>query len=179
MEKLRPFIALGVVGVVFVAARMGGFLDEANADGVRARVEAAGAWGYVVYLALFCASQFVQVPGLIFVATAFLLWGPVTGFILAFGGALVALTAGFWFFRAIGGRAARHIEWPLVKRMLARLDARPVASVALLRLITLLAPPVTYALALSDVRFRDYLLGTLLGLLPPVLAAAFLFDVIV
>ena len=178
LEKARPFLAIGVVVFIFVAARAYGFLDGFDANGVRARVEDAGAWGQVVFVGLFCASQVVQFPGLVFVAAAFLLWGTVTGFILGFVGALVALSAGFLFFRAIGGRAAGRIKWPLIQRILARLDARPVSSVALLRMVTLFAPPVTYALALSDVRFRDYLFGTLLGLFPPILVAALLFEFI-
>lgn len=179
IEKSRPFIAIGLVVLVFIAARTSGFLDASDADSVRAQVVAAGPWGHVVFLALFCASQFVQAPGLLFVAAALLVWGPVTGFLLAYAGALVALSTGFLFFRVIGGRAARRIEWAFVQRMLDRLEARPVASVAVLRMVTLLAPPVTYALALSDVRFRHYLVGTLIGLFPPILAAAVLFEVIV
>jgi uncharacterized membrane protein YdjX (TVP38/TMEM64 family) len=40
--------------------------------------------------------------------------------------------------------------------------------VFLLRLVFWLAPPVNYALALSNIRFRHYFAGSLLGLVLPI-----------
>jgi len=45
-----------------------------------------------------------------------------------------------------------------------------------LRLVFWLAPPVNYALALSKVRLRDFILGSVLGLLVPIGIATFFFD---
>jgi uncharacterized membrane protein YdjX (TVP38/TMEM64 family) len=39
-----------------------------------------------------------------------------------------------------------------------------------------MAPPLNYALALSNVRFRSYLLGTALGLLAPITGLVLLSD---
>jgi uncharacterized membrane protein YdjX (TVP38/TMEM64 family) len=44
--------------------------------------------------------------------------------------------------------------------------------VALLRLVLWMAPAVNYALALSPVRYRDYAIGSAVGLAIPVAAAA-------
>ena len=60
--------------------------------------------------------------------------------------------------------------------MLARLDERPVTTVIVLRTLLWLAPPLNYALALSSIRFRHYLIGSALGLLLPVAGAALFFD---
>ena len=48
--------------------------------------------------------------------------------------------------------------------MLARLDARPIRSIVLLRKLLQSVPALNYTLALSGVGFRSYLLGTALGL---------------
>jgi len=37
-------------------------------------------------------------------------------------------------------------------------------------------PPLNYALAMSGIRFRDYLVGTLLGLPLPIMAYCLFFD---
>ncbi len=69
----------------------------------------------------------------------------------------------------------RDFNSPLVQRIFARLDARPVGSVALLRLLFQTLPAMNYALAMSGMRFSHYMLGTILGLpIPIALFAVFL-----
>ena len=53
--------------------------------------------------------------------------------------------------------------------------ARPILTVALLRLFLWVAPPINYALALSTVRYRDYAAGSALGLAIPTALAAVVF----
>ena len=53
-------------------------------------------------------------------------------------------------------------------------EARPVQTIALLRLVLWLAPPLSYALASSNIRMRDHILGSAIGLIPPVLAVTLL-----
>jgi uncharacterized membrane protein YdjX (TVP38/TMEM64 family) len=60
--------------------------------------------------------------------------------------------------------------------MLGHLDARPIRTVFALRLVLWLAPALNYALALTRARFRDYAIGSALGLILPVAGAAILFD---
>jgi uncharacterized membrane protein YdjX (TVP38/TMEM64 family) len=51
-----------------------------------------------------------------------------------------------------------------------------VASISLLRVLCQTMPTVNYVLALSGVRFRDYLLGTLIGLPLPIALYCLFFD---
>jgi len=51
-----------------------------------------------------------------------------------------------------------------------------VCAVIVLRLALWMAPPVNYLLAMSSVTFRDYALGSAIGLAPPVVAIALFFD---
>ncbi len=55
-------------------------------------------------------------------------------------------------------------------------DTQPVRSVVLLRLVFHSVPALNYALALSGVQWRHYLLGTLLGLVLPVVVVTCLFE---
>ena len=65
---------------------------------------------------------------------------------------------------------------PTRRAILARLEERPIRTVALLRLFLWLAPALTYALALSRIRYRHYVAGSAIGLALPVAAAAALFE---
>jgi uncharacterized membrane protein YdjX (TVP38/TMEM64 family) len=75
----------------------------------------------------------------------------------------------FVVIRLVGADALREFNGRLSTRIFARLDAHPLQSVLLLRLLFQTVPALNYVLALSGIRFRDYLLGTLLGLPLPIL----------
>jgi uncharacterized membrane protein YdjX (TVP38/TMEM64 family) len=78
--------------------------------------------------------------------------------------------------RGVGGQALTAIERPLIKRILARLDRRPILVVAILRVIFFSAPWLNYSLALTQLRFRDHLIGTAIGITIPVILSSVLFD---
>jgi uncharacterized membrane protein YdjX (TVP38/TMEM64 family) len=110
---------------------------------------------------------------MVFVAAAALAYGPVYGAVLAYAGALASVSVTFAFVRGVGGKPLATVRWPFARRLLAHLDRRPVLTIALLRLVLWISPPISYALALSGVRFRSYLAGSALGLAIPVPVIAF------
>jgi uncharacterized membrane protein YdjX (TVP38/TMEM64 family) len=63
-----------------------------------------------------------------------------------------------------------------VRHLLNQIDKHPVAVVAILRLIFQTAPPLNYALAMTQVRLRHHLIGSALGLPLPIAAMALGFD---
>ena len=63
--------------------------------------------------------------------------------------------------------------WPWTT---AKLDEHPVSTVAVLRLCFFLAPAINYMLALSSVSYRDFIAGTIVGLVVPLTVAVFFID---
>jgi uncharacterized membrane protein YdjX (TVP38/TMEM64 family) len=168
-------LALLVLGL-FVVARATGFNELLSAARVRAVTNAAGAWGPILFVVVFCVGELVHVPGVVFVAAAVLVYGRVGGGALSFVGAVAAVSVSFVVVRAVGGKPLAAIRWPLARRLLSRLDERPVLTVLLLRLLLWMAPQLNYALALSSIRFRSYFVGTALGLLVPIAGIVLLSD---
>ena len=82
----------------------------------------------------------------------------------------------FFTIRWLGGDALRLLKNRFAIRLLSHLDERPVRSIFLLRCLLQTAPPLNYALAMSGVKFRQYLLGTLLGLPVPITLYCVFFD---
>jgi hypothetical protein len=70
------------------------------------------------------------------------------------------------------GQRSQQVE----DRAGAQLDARPVVSIVVLRVLLQTVPALNYALAMSGVKFRDYLVGTLLGLPLPIALYCVFFD---
>jgi len=124
--------------------------------------------GVLIFVASFSLGNLIQVPGWVFLVAAVLTLGQFWGGILTFLAASVSCVITFLLIRLIGGNALRTFEGRFARQLFARLDAHPVQSVALLRVLFQTAPALNYALALSGVRLRSYLIGTLLGLPLPI-----------
>lgn len=173
-----PFIRIAILAIVlgaaWLAAERAGWRESMSTEGIQLMMTDAGPLGVVAYLAAFAAGLLAQLPGVAFVLAARVAYGPLAGFAIAYAGALLAVSVSFVVVRAIGGRALTRIKWGWAQRLLARLDERPVLTIALLRTVFMLSPPLNYALAMSKTRLRHYVLGSAIGLVLPLAAWAFL-----
>jgi uncharacterized membrane protein YdjX (TVP38/TMEM64 family) len=176
----RTWIRLGVLALVLVVsgivADQTGLTEHLTRERIRDQMEALGPLGAVLFIALFTVGELAHVPGWVFVGAAILAYGQAMGGLLSYVGAQVALAAAFVVVRAIGGDALSAIERPFVKRMLAAVDSRPVLAVAGLRAVLLMTPALTYALAMTRVRFWPYVVGNLIGLAIPIALMAYFFE---
>lgn len=171
---LRVGLLVLVLGGLMVAGAASGLTRDLSVESLRGWMVGAGVVGILGFLAAFALGTLVQVPGVLFVAAAALAWGPVVGASVALVGAVLSITLSFLLVRAIGGQVLTEIRRPFVQRVLARLDRAPIRTVALLRLVLWVSPPLTYALAFSNVPLRAYVVGSTAGLvLPIVLGASF------
>ena len=92
------------------------------------------------------------------------------------GMAPISCAISFLVVRRIGGQALAEVQWSLIQRIMSRLDEHPIATVALLRLCFFLAPVINYILALSSVSFKDFIVGTIVGLVLPLTIAVFFIE---
>jgi uncharacterized membrane protein YdjX (TVP38/TMEM64 family) len=173
---LRLVVLVLLVGGFYALGKLSGFLDSVDISTLRTRVEAAGAIGLFVFVVLFAVGAIVQVPGMLFVATAILVYGKVGGYFAALAGASLAVCTTFLLARAVGGDAFSQVRQPWVRRLLDRLEQRPIRTLLLFRLVFFISPPLNYALALTSLRFRDYAIGSCLGLAAPTVVVTLAFD---
>ncbi|MDX1803519.1 MAG: VTT domain-containing protein [Alcanivorax sp.] len=132
--------------------------------------------GVLAFILIFILGNLVQLPGWIFLAAAVLALGTVLGGLVTYVAACLSCMVTFVVVRSLGGQALEQIDRPLARRILDRLDSHPVRSVALLRLLFQTMPALNYTLALTGVRLREYMIGTLIGLPLPLLLYCLFFD---
>lgn len=132
--------------------------------------------GLLLFATLFVVGNLIQVPGWLFLVAAVVALGPLWGGLATYFAACISSITTFWVIRWAGGDALRGFGGPLGARLFARLDAHPVQSVLVLRLLFQTVPALNYALAMSGLKFRHYLLGTLAGLPLPILLYCLFFD---
>jgi uncharacterized membrane protein YdjX (TVP38/TMEM64 family) len=172
---------LGVVLVLIVVLavlEVTGLRDHFNVPFIRELILRHRVGGLVLFVSLFALGNLVQVPGWLFLAAAVLTLGGAWGGAVTYVAAVTSAVITFFAIRVLGGDALRLLRSRVAVRLLRELDARPIASIALLRVLFQTLPALNYALALSGVRFRAYLAGTMIGLPLPIALFCVFFDLL-
>ncbi len=175
-SKKRLFAVAALLLGVYLVGRATGIVDQVDIPTVRRVVDAAGGWGFLVFVLVFVLGVLLQVPGMLFVAAGILIYGKTTGYFANLAGAIVAVCASFTMVRAVGGSALAGVRRPWLQRILAKLDDKPIRWLIVIRLFAFIAPPLNYVLALTRIRFRDYAIGSALGLVTPMAVVTMMFD---
>lgn len=179
-HRKKTWIRLGVLALVvilsFIVAHVTGLTEYLSRERVRDLITGLGPLGVLAFVGLFVVGELAHVPGFVFIGAAILAYGRLEGGVVGYVGAMAAVAVAFVVVRGIGGQALAAIERPIIRRVLAHVDERPVLAVAALRTVLIMTPALTYALALTRIRFRDYIVGSALGLALPIAGMAVLFD---
>jgi uncharacterized membrane protein YdjX (TVP38/TMEM64 family) len=174
--KVRLGILAGALALLFGVAWATGLLAHFEPEAIRAKVNAAGPWGPLVIVGLTVGSNFIHVPALPFILLSQATWGALLGSVYAWVASFAATIVVYLVVKRAGGNAAEEIQKPWIQKLLGHLQERPVLVVFLLRAVTIASPPVTYALALSGMKTRDYLIGSALGLVLPIALYALVLE---
>lgn len=167
-KRTRLAITLVVLVLASVLVRTTGLSAWLNRANIQQLVETAGPWGPCAFVAIFVGAVVSQVPGLIFVAAAPALFRLPEAWLLSFVASNLAVVLNFALVRRVGGQPLAELDSPWLRRLFDHLEERPVQTVALLRTVTVMFPPVTSALALTSLRGREHFIGSALGMLLPV-----------
>ncbi|MBU2154596.1 MAG: VTT domain-containing protein [Gammaproteobacteria bacterium] len=161
---------------LFVLFETLGIRAQFSLDALQALILMHPVAGLLLFILLFALGNLIQIPGWVFLAAAVLALGRIYGGIVTYVAACVSCIVTYITIRYLGGNALRELNNPLARRLLSGLDRRPLASIIILRMLFQTVPALNYTLALSGVRFRTYLLGTLLGLPLPIALYCVFFD---
>jgi uncharacterized membrane protein YdjX (TVP38/TMEM64 family) len=131
-------------------------------------IEELGAWGPVAFIAAYVVATVAFLPGALLTLVAGAIFGLWRGVAIVFTGAVLGSSAAFAIARRLARRrVARWLERdPRTAAIGAAVGARGRTVVLLLRLSPVFPyNALNYALGLSPVRYRDFLIGSV-GMLP-------------
>ena len=132
-------------------------------------VRAAGATGFITYAALYALATVLLLPGSVLTLGAGFVYGPIWGVLLASPASVLGATLAFLLGRFVARDWIRHriATNPRFEAVDAAVGKGGFKIVLLLRLSPIF--PFTllnYALGLTRVRLRDYVLASFIGMLP-------------
>lgn len=130
-------------------------------------------WVMLVY-AVF---SLIALPVTLLIVATVVIFGPFTGFAYAYAGILAGAVFTFWLGRLLGRGIIRRIAGPrlnIVSRLIARNGVRSVLAVRVVPVASFTL--VNLVAGASHTRFRHFLPGTILGVLPGLLIVAIVAD---
>jgi len=161
---------LGAAALVALAAEFAVTVPMRDAIGhLIDWIRSAGATGVAVYTVVYVVFTILLIPGSLLTAGAGLAYGPSLGILLVSPVSVAAATLSFVLGRTIArGWIARRVAADARFRAVdAAIGRRGFKIVLLLRLSPLFPfNALNYALGLTDVRLRDYILASFGGILP-------------
>ena len=177
--RYKRLLGVGLfLGILLTVFEFSGLRDHFNLAFIRQIILQHRIGGLMLFVLLFSLGNLIQIPGWVFLAAAVLTLGRWWGGAVTYVAAVTSCAFTFVTIRALGGNALRLLTNRVAVRLLRELDAHPIASVALLRLLFQTVPALNYALAMSGIRFRTYLIGTLAGLPIPIALYCIFFDIL-
>jgi uncharacterized membrane protein YdjX (TVP38/TMEM64 family) len=107
------------------------------------------------------------IPVTLLIAVTGIVFGPVQGMLYATAGTLLSAAVTYGFGRWLGRDAVQRLVGPRINRLSQRIARRGILAMVVLRMLPVAPFTVVNVVAgASHIRFRDYLIGTLLGMLP-------------
>src|SRR5690606_22155634 len=132
-----------------------------------ARAFAASPWAAGATIGLFLAGNLVGIPVTVLTVLTVLVFGPLFGAIFAFGGSLLCAGVVYGLGKRLGRHVVRRLAGYKLNRITRRLARKGILAIALLRLLPVASFPKTNLVAgASYIRWRDFWLGTVLGIAP-------------
>jgi phospholipase D1/2 len=168
--------ALGAL--LFGLAQLGLSMDDvARRVGTGIESLAGSPWRVPLVLVVFVLASVVSVPILALIGATVVTLGPVLGFVCSAVGTMLAAAATFGVGRLIGRKPLQRTLGKRLESLEQRIAKRGVIAIALIRKVPI--APFTFVnmgLGALGIRFRDFMVGTGLGMLPGIAAFAFVSD---
>jgi phospholipase D1/2 len=131
----------------------------------------------LLVLFAYVAAGFAIVPVTLLYAATVMVFGPWIGMGYSLAGAELSALACFGAGHALGRDAVRRLAGSRVNRISRKLSERGILTMVTLRIVPIAPFSVINVVAgVSDIRFRDFAIGNFLGMIPGVVAIAFVAD---
>ena len=125
----------------------------------------------------FLVGGLLVVPVTLLVVVAALAFGPVQGFMYGLVGSVLSAVLLYAVGHALGRNTVRRLAGSRLNRLSKRLGERGIIAITVLRMLPVAPFSVVNLVAgASHIKFRDFVIGTVLGLLPGIIAINFFVD---
>ncbi|ADJ28583.1 VTT domain-containing protein [Nitrosococcus watsonii] len=134
----------------------------------------------LLVLGVYLLASLIAIPLTLLIVATVIIFGSLTGFTYALISATLSALLTYGLGRLFGRRTVRQLAGKRLNRLSRRLAQQGTLTMLAVRLIPIAPFTVVNMVAgASHIRFRDFTIGTLLGLIPGTLAIAIFIDRVV
>lgn len=118
-------------------------------------------------VAAYVVGGLVMLPVMLLIAVSGIVFGPFFGALYAIAGSMASATVAYGVGRWLGRDIVGRMLGPRINRLSRRIAKRGILAMMVVRIVPVAPFTVVNVVAgASHIRFRDYLIGTLLGMTP-------------
>lgn len=109
----------------------------------------------------------IMFPVMLLIAVTGMVFGPVEGFFYALAGTLLSGATTYGLGRWLGRDTVRKLVGPRINRLSKHIAKQGILAMVIIRMLPIAPYTVVNMIAgASHIRFQDYMIGTMLGMLP-------------
>lgn len=168
-DKAKFLVLIIIIAAGIFASIQFGLKDKLSIEKIRNFILSAGIWAPLLYMVAYGFTSIILFPAALLSTASGAVWGPYLGTFYTVIGATISSSIPFFFARLLGRR--------FVGKMLNKANKMDICdrfvgkngfvAVFIMRLIPIFPwDVVNYGSGLCGIRFRDYLLATLIGIIP-------------
>jgi uncharacterized membrane protein YdjX (TVP38/TMEM64 family) len=128
-------------------------------------LELAGHWAPVLFMLIYAIGVCLFLPGTLLTGLGAAIFGSYWGFLYVWIGAMLGSSAAFFIGRTLGREFAASLIGDRLKKYDDAIERNGFATVLYLRLVYFPFTPMNFGMGLTKVHFRDYFVGTGLGII--------------
>jgi len=162
---LKAAILVVFILVAIAVAQFTPIRKYLSADALEHLLKAAGIWSPVAYMVVYGVGVCLFLPGTLLTGLGAAIFGPYYGFVYVWIGAMLGASGAFIIGRTLGREFAASLIGNRLKKYDDAIARNGFATVLYLRLVYFPFTPMNFGMGLTKVTFRDYFLGTGLGII--------------
>ena len=162
---LKAAVLVAFILVAIAVAQFTPVKGYLTADALGRLLEGAGMWAPVAYMVLYALGVCIFMPGTLLTGLGAAIFGPYYGFVYVWIGAMLGASAAFFIGRTLGREFAASLIGNRLQKYDDTIERNGFATVLYLRLVYFPFTPMNFGMGLTRVKFRDYFMGTGLGII--------------
>lgn len=179
-DRLKFFGLILFIVAIIVAIKAFGVANLLTPTMLREQVDSYGSFGPIVFIIMYAVATIAFIPGTPLTLASGVIFGKVLGTLYTVIGATIGATIAFLIARSLGesfvdkmlkGKHNKIYEYD------QKLEKNGFPVVLFLRFVPIFPfNGLNFALGLTKVKFKDYFLGTMLGIIPGSFVLAYFGD---
>jgi len=162
---IKAIFLLSFILIVILTFRFTPLKEFLSEDALRKFLNEAGIWAPIIYILFYAIGVCLFLPGTLLTGLGAVIFGAYRGFLYVWIGAMLGASAAFFIGRSLGREFAASLIKDKLKKYDDAIERNGFATVLYLRLVYFPFTPMNFGMGLTKVRFRDYVMGTGLGII--------------